>query len=195
MQDIFVLMLTGGKREGTYIEIGAFHSTDLSNTCVLERDYGWKGISVEIDYDRAKEFAENRTNTIIIGDATKQDYPKLLAQTVGMHAEIDYLSVDCEPAATSFEALKKVLDAGIKPKIVTFEHELYHEGSGIRNMAREYMEAMGYELLVEDVGFEKQAFEDWYVRPECFDRALLDLLSFDSDAGTAQLAPNVVGVA
>lgn len=47
--------LNNNKREGYFVEIGASDGIDLSNTYLLEKNYGWKGICVEPipkDYDK-----------------------------------------------------------------------------------------------------------------------------------------------
>jgi FkbM family methyltransferase len=46
-QDSWVVSETNGKRNGFFLEIGAFDGTTLSNSLLLERDYGWSGILVE----------------------------------------------------------------------------------------------------------------------------------------------------
>ncbi|WJR66044.1 FkbM family methyltransferase [Neorhizobium sp. CSC1952] len=46
-QDSWIVSETNGKRDGFFVEIGAFDGTSLSNTLLLERDYGWSGILVE----------------------------------------------------------------------------------------------------------------------------------------------------
>lgn len=167
-QDLFVLCLTNGKRGGKYLEIGAYHSQELSNTLLLERDFGWKGVSVEIDKDRAEEFNVNRTNPIIAGDALTVDY------SLWAPHELDYLQVDCEPAATSLAILKKVLNDGVRPNIITFEHEFYSEGPSVMMESREFLAGFDYELLVDQVALgEGCAFEDWYVRRGVFDEELL----------------------
>ena len=169
-QDIFVLAMTGGKRGGTFLEIGAYHSQELSNTLLLERDFDWKGISVEIDPARAAEFAEHRCWPIICSDALTIDYSEWNTDEGG----IDYLQVDCEPAATSLAILKKVLNDGVRPNIITFEHELYSEGPSVMMEAREFLAGFDYELLVDQVALgEGCAFEDWYVRRGVFDEELL----------------------
>ncbi len=167
-QDLFVVCLTNGKRGGTYLEIGAYHSQELSNTLLLEQGFAWTGVSVEIDQDRAAEFAENRTNPIIAGDALTVDYALWATH------ELDYLQVDCEPAATSLAILKKVLNDGVRPNIITFEHEFYSEGPSVLLESREFLAGLGYELLVDRVALgEGCAFEDWYVRRGVFDEELL----------------------
>jgi len=46
-QDIFVLLTTNFKRNGFFVEFGATNGIDLSNTYLLEKSYGWKGILAE----------------------------------------------------------------------------------------------------------------------------------------------------
>lgn len=47
LQDLFVLHRTGSRRNGFFVEFGATNGVDLSNTCLLERAYGWQGILAE----------------------------------------------------------------------------------------------------------------------------------------------------
>jgi FkbM family methyltransferase len=46
-QDLFVLLTTGFKRNGYFVEFGATNGVDLSNTFLLETHYGWQGILAE----------------------------------------------------------------------------------------------------------------------------------------------------
>ena len=46
-QDIFVLYTLDWKREGYFVEFGATNGIDLSNTYLLEKNFGWKGILSE----------------------------------------------------------------------------------------------------------------------------------------------------
>jgi FkbM family methyltransferase len=46
-QDIFVLRETGFKRGGYFVEFGAADGVYLSNTWLLEAEYGWTGILAE----------------------------------------------------------------------------------------------------------------------------------------------------
>lgn len=46
-QDIFVLSELGFKRDGFFVEFGATNGLDLSNTYLLESDFGWSGILAE----------------------------------------------------------------------------------------------------------------------------------------------------
>lgn len=46
-QDRWVLSELNGKRDGFFVEIGAFDGKELSNTYLLETEYGWTGILAE----------------------------------------------------------------------------------------------------------------------------------------------------
>ena len=59
-QEKFALAMSGHKTEGFYVELGAYHSTEGSNTYHMEQDYEWSGVSFEIVEERRKEFEKNR---------------------------------------------------------------------------------------------------------------------------------------
>ena len=46
-QDMFVLSELGFKREGFFVEFGATNGIDLSNSYLLEKKFGWKGVLAE----------------------------------------------------------------------------------------------------------------------------------------------------
>ena len=46
-QEIFVLSRLGWKRNGYYVEFGATDGRTLSNTWLVDRQFGWRGILAE----------------------------------------------------------------------------------------------------------------------------------------------------
>jgi len=63
-QDLFVLMQTGFKRDGYFVEFGATDGVELSNTWLLEREFGWTGILAEPARAWQAALKKNRTASI-----------------------------------------------------------------------------------------------------------------------------------
>lgn len=59
LQDVMCALVHGGKRDGYFVEIGVGDGEKFSNTLLLERDFGWRGILAE----PAKMFHENISDT------------------------------------------------------------------------------------------------------------------------------------
>tara|TARA_Y100000310_G_C20509840_1_gene728268 strand:+ start:165 stop:782 length:618 start_codon:yes stop_codon:yes gene_type:complete len=61
-QDIYVIEdVYKKKRGGFFVDVGATHGVKLSNTCLLERDYGWTGICIEPNPNFFAKLIKNRT--------------------------------------------------------------------------------------------------------------------------------------
>ena len=176
-QDMFVLTVLDGKRNGTYLEIGSEEPQYKSNTYLLEREFSWHGISVEIDEPEVARFKAERSNPVICADATKLDYTSVL-EKANFPTAIDYLQIDTEPSSTSFEVLLTIPFERYKFAVVTFEHDHAVDFSRTyRDKSRRYLRAMGYELVVPDAGPTSwYSFEDWWVHPELVDMERLERL-------------------
>jgi GR25 family glycosyltransferase involved in LPS biosynthesis len=174
-QDMFILCVLNGKKNGTYLEIGAQQPFYQSNTALLETKFGWKGVSVEIKEDLCKMFLKQRKNTILCQDATQINYQKLLEKNFDTKV-IDYLQVDIEPSKTTFEALLSIPFDEYKFAIITYEHDHYVDmTNSYRTKSRKYLELMGYELVVSNVsGNDFCPFEDWWVHPDLVDRKIIE---------------------
>lgn len=188
MQDLFVLAVSQ-VRGGSFIEIGGFHSRDLSNTHLLETEFAWRGVIIEIIPSLAAELAENRKSHVLTQDALRVRWRDLIRSEI-CSAEPDYLQVDCEPALSSLLALARVMGAGIRPRIVTFEHDAYararllsvfHQGRTVRVLSRVMMRSLGYLLVGPNVLTKSgKPFEDWWVRND----VRLDLPPLSGKEGT-----------
>lgn len=160
-QDMFVITELEGKVGGTYLEIGCAAPIMFNNTYLLEKDFDWKGIGLDIEYHHIALSRLHRKNPCINADALKINYVDLL---VDMPKTIDYLQVDCEPADVSFDILKKVInESGKIFNTITFEHDSYLFGNEVRDQCRRFLRSKGYVLTVPDVKFDESAtFEDWW---------------------------------
>jgi FkbM family methyltransferase len=63
-QDIFALVKLNFKRNGYFVEFGATDGIELSNTYLLEKEYGYVGILAEPNPNQRGEIKKNRKATI-----------------------------------------------------------------------------------------------------------------------------------
>lgn len=54
------------KKNGVYVDIGAYDGISFSNTYFFDKELGWKGICIEPNPDVFKELFENRPNAICL---------------------------------------------------------------------------------------------------------------------------------
>ncbi len=174
-QDMFVLSMLNGKKDGRYLEIGSADPYYGSNTALLE-ELGWTGLSLEILEREVEKFKEHRTNEVILCDATKYNYQSL-------DGDFDYLQVDCEPPATTFDILTKLPFNKIKFSVITYEHDHYTDmDSAYREKSRNFLKEKGYIMVVGNIApDDTSTYEDWYVHPDCVDPVILDIMKQDND--------------
>lgn len=65
-QDVKCIEYHKYKRNGYFVDIGAYDGVDLSNTFMLETVYDWKGICVEPESNNFKQCEINRPNSICV---------------------------------------------------------------------------------------------------------------------------------
>ena len=162
-QESFVINALNEKRNGFYLEIGGYHSKYDSNTYLLETQFGWSGVAIEIDKDRSNEYNQNRKNRCLNADAITFDYLKYLEDN-NFPKTIDYLQVDIEPAHQTLAALKALPLDKYRFSVITFEHDLYADPENIKvkNEAIEILSGLGYKMVAENVTHEGNIFEDWW---------------------------------
>lgn len=181
-QDLFVLSALKGKRNGLYLEIGAQEPFYQNNTALLETEFGWKGISIEIREDLCKMFRDQRKNEILCEDATKINYSDLL-ERFNQGTIFDYLQLDCEPSKTTYDIMLLIPFEKYKFALITYEHDHYVDlTNSYKNLSREYLESKGYKLLVSDVSLNEYAtFEDWWYHPDLIDEDIVQKMQSTSD--------------
>jgi tetratricopeptide (TPR) repeat protein len=186
-QDMFVLSMLDGKKNGEYFEIGSADPYKGSNTALLE-ELGWTGISLEILEDEVVKFRKHRKNPVVHCDATMYDYSNLIGV-------IDYLQIDCEPPATTFEILTNLPLDKCDFKVITYEHDHYTDiSSKYRELSRLYLLSKGYKLVVKNIAPDDTAcYEDWYVHPKYISMEIFDAMFDDSEVtknATNYMLPN-----
>ena len=164
MQDIFVMSMLDGKRNGVYVEIGADQPRVISNTYLLEKDFDWSGISFELDADKVAFFNTIRKNKCLCEDATLYNY-KSLFEKLNYPKQIDYLQLDIDPAEGTLRALKALPLDDYRFCVITYETDVYSSGADIQDEQIEILESHGYQLVAKNVKCEGNPYEDWWIDP------------------------------
>ena len=181
MQDLFVLTMLNGKKDGTYLEIGSGHAFYGSNTAILDRIFSWRGIS--IDYNTGyKESYKDRNSIYLNDDALSLDYSELLSKN-DFPKFIDYLQLDCDPPNITYEALLKIPFDKYKFAVITFEHDSYAADNKYCDLSRKYLISKGYQLVVDNVAPDRLcSFEDWWIHPDLVNKDIVNNFRIISNA-------------
>ncbi len=162
-QDMFVLSLLKGKKGGSFVEIGSGHPKLFNNTYLLEKEFGWRGLSIDRDERMCAMFSRERNTKIILEDASTIDYKKLFKQNcIEQHTE--FLRINADQASLS--VLGEIPFQKYEFSIIQFQHNECWWGSEIKDKSREYLKNIGYKLFVPDVSIDNNnSYEDWWVHP------------------------------
>lgn len=173
-QDMFLLALLNGKRNGTYLEIGAAKPYDGNNTALLEK-FEWTGVGIEYNQELADEYAKYRKNPVLKTDALNINYDKLIEKYFPNQKTIDYLQLDIEPSKSTFEAMLAIPFHKYEFRFITYEHDDYVDiTKSYKDKSRNYLISLGYKLVINDVcGANNCNFEDWWVKPQLIDPDIL----------------------
>lgn len=94
-QDLWALEKTGYKRGGFFVEFGATDGVLLSNTWLLEKEFGWRGICAEPNPKFFSALEKNRACTLVrdcIAGESGRDVEFVLADAFGTMKE--YMASD-----------------------------------------------------------------------------------------------------
>lgn len=180
-QDIFVLTMLNGKKNGTFLEIGASKPFERNNTAILENSFGWTGVAIELDKEFASSYELLRPNIkVLCKNALQIDYSKLLEENYNKNV-IDYLQLDIEPARNTYECMLKIPFDKYKFAVITYEHDDYIDITrSCKRKSREFLEERGYVLVVNDVSVDGiSTFEDWWVHPDLVDQNIINIMRSD----------------
>jgi hypothetical protein len=169
-QDMFALAATNGKKNGTYVEIGSGHPSYGNNTYLLEKEFGWNGVSIDISEDFIGQHRKERKHESLLKDATLINYHALFT-SLGMPTDIDYLQIDVDPADISLKVLYSIPFEKYRFGAITFEHDHYTDPkSNVREKARQYLQNQGYILVAGNISpDDNRPYEDWFVHPNVID--------------------------
>ena len=184
-QDEYIYNIFNKKQNGFFLDISCGNPTIGSNSYTLEKFCGWTGIGFDIlDVEARDGWSSKRTSPFVQMDVTSSQMTEYLKTNIPADLVVDYISLDVDAGGTSLalQALQRVLDAGVKFKAMTFEHEYHSHGPELRDTQRKLLEAQGMVMLFEDVkGWtignsrhnNTEYYEDWWIHPDYFDVSLL----------------------
>ena len=166
-QDRLVAFALEGKRDGTYVDIGAGQPELISNTVVLEREFGWHGALCDIEYETRLTHERSKRNTVY-GDAFAVSWKYVFDQLKDEDGWIDYLSLDLEPPERTINLLLTLPFDRAKFRVATIEHDRYRGSDGeLRNdLVRNLMIWHGYLVFAEvtlDLNGKPAHIEDWFI--------------------------------
>jgi hypothetical protein len=164
-QDLFVLQVLDHKKNGRYLEIGSGHPASSNNTYLLEIEYDWSGLGIEIDANLVKKHKEIRINECFEFDATIFDFERNMKLS-NFPTQVDYLSLDIDPAKNTYSALLKIPFNRYRFSVITYEHDRYTGDRKYMDLSRAFLHSKGYQLVVANVNNRGRDFEDWWVDPE-----------------------------
>ena len=172
-QDMFVLTMLNGKTNGTYLEIGAGQPFYGSNTALLEKQFNWSGVSIDVDEKFVASHKNERKNLCLLKDGTNINYSNFLSG-LDFPKNIDYLQIDCDPPDVSYKILLTIPFEEYKFAVVTYEHDYYRDDKKIyQEKARKYLESYGYTRVVNNISPDEfRSYEDWWIHPALVDEQI-----------------------
>lgn len=187
-QDMFVLTMLEGKRNGTYLEIGAGNSYYGNNTALLEQDFDWKGVGIDLSEEFVNAHNNERKNPCLLRDALTINYTSLLSG-MDFPNEIDYLQLDCDPPEVTYRILLNIPFEKYKFAVITYEHDYYcDQTKSFQEKSRKYLESYGYVRVVNNISpDEYRPYEDWWVHPDLVSASLIsEMMLINNDIKKAE---------
>jgi len=196
LQDMFVLAVTNGMHNGTFLEIGSDHFQFINNSYLLETEFGWDGASVDVNPQSQQMYAQHRYAKFILGDATKLDYKEILENCEFFDQEkkrVSFIQLDTEPMQTTLAVLKRIPLDEWQFSVVCHEHDHYdpqstrEEADRVRQESRDIFQSHGYVLVAGNISNldDKHEMEDWYIHGDHFSQEHIAKFMRDSDAPIA----------
>jgi hypothetical protein len=166
-QESFVIAMLEGKRNGHYVEIGSAQATLNNNTYLLETEYGWSGVGIELSPEYVDDYRAGRSNPCVLADAITFDYKKYFQEN-NFPMQIDYLQLDIDPPQFTLAALKALPLETYRFSTITYEHDYYNKPEHylIKMEAQDILRSYGYSLVADNVLSPwNNPFEDWWIDP------------------------------
>lgn len=114
------------KRNGFFVDVGASHGINLSNTYLLEKDYGWNGICIEPHPRFFEKLVKNRTAKCVQCAAYSEGGQEVEFVVAGVlsgiadHIDFHKSALDKEKIVVATERLTDILDRHDAPCFIDY---------------------------------------------------------------------------
>jgi len=141
------------KRDGFFIEIGAYDGVHLSNTWFLEQ-MGWRGILVEPIYELCQSAAKNRPRSRIVHAAcSHRDAPPTAKFTVANNVPVlSFLTADDEHRERCVREGAELIE--IEVPVVTVDTILLHERKAKSPLGSAWIPNHGWQIDLVSIDTE-----------------------------------------
>lgn len=167
-QDLMAWIIFGGKRAGSFLEIGCNVPKYTNNTFLLSSSLDWRGVSIDF-VDLSKDWRHERPQDYFLcSDVLQTSILKYAIEIYGSDRYIDYLQIDIDPCQNSYECLLKIDHDSVRFGFITFETDIYtgRAGQNVAEKSREFLKDIGYEPIMLDVLVDgDKPYEDWWFCP------------------------------
>lgn len=185
-QDEWVDTFFKSKKNGYFLDIGAYDGVHLSNTYYLENELGWDGLCIDADTDVYKDLDKNRnckkiniaiSNKSGISNFSQAGVSGRISEEGNIEVNttsidkiliefncpkiIDYISLDVE--GHEYNVLEMFPFSEYKFILMTVEHNLYLGSDANKKKINEILTKNGYSIYRENVEHMGYQFEDWYI--------------------------------
>lgn len=156
--------MTQEKKNGYYVELGSGDPYDDSNTFLLESEFEWKGLPLEIDKDLANKYnSSNRLNKCVNADALQFDYLTYFKNN-NFPKTIDFLQIDIDghDSGNCLLALTALPIMKYRFSVIAIEHDVSqnYKRASMRDAQREILSNLNYKLIGQTLS------EDWWIDPK-----------------------------
>jgi len=123
-QDEWVLKALNQKRNGFFVDCGAFDGVKFSNTCVLEKEFGWKGICIEAGDKCFDKLKDNRNcicvHACVDGKKQRVKFSDSFGEMGGKIIDKETTEGNINIVWKYTSTLKEILDKYNAPKIIDY---------------------------------------------------------------------------
>jgi len=177
-QESFVLNMLDEKYNGFYVEVGSGKPIFENNTYLLESQFNWSGVGIDLNENNVYEYKKIRKNPCLNSDAIDFNYEEYFKAN-NFPNQIDFLQIDIDESNKNnmMKDLDKYSGNGnllalinipltrYRFSVIIFEHEVIknYKNKYVRDAQREILSGLDYFLMGQTHS------EDWWVDPKAID--------------------------